>query len=123
VVLNLVSCGTIGRELFKHKVQICGSHADFRVQDIMETQFPMIYDYVCVNNIDFRDKAPEVVSRAVTTAKKAAIFGMPKHCPDHYKIAKDLGYKNVEFFDCGESTVTKVNVNGYHDLCGASDSM
>lgn len=90
-------------------------HDDFRVKDFMIDTFPMRkFDYVCVNNILFKD-IPGVIKAAMSLAERAAIFGMPKHCGDYYSAAKDLGF-DAEQFDCGESTVVKVNVNGDHDL-------
>ena len=99
---------------------------DFRVLDILFEDglfSPNTIDYVCVNNINFGKDVPKVIEKAVYVARKAAIFGMPKHCPNHFEIAKELGFENVEQFDCGESTVVKVNVNGNNHIRAASDGM
>lgn len=101
-------------------------HEDFIVMDFLEEDIPSNslhgkYDYVCVNNIQFGKDIPKIIKKAVSLSERAAIFGMPKHCGDYFSAAKSLGFNDVDQFDCGESTVVKVNVNGNNDLCRTSD--
>jgi len=72
------------------------------------------FDYVCVNNIQFQNIS-EVIRKASSIALRAVLFGMPKHCGGYYETAKELGF-DAEEYDCGESTLVKVNVNGSADI-------
>jgi SAM-dependent methyltransferase len=112
----------LGIDRWPESIQVAkefSPHTDFAILDFLQDD-PLFYirgfDYVVVNNIQFGKDVPVVIQKAASLASRAAIFGMPKHCGDYYSAAKGLGFRDVEEFDCGETTVVKVNVNGTHDL-------
>lgn len=92
----------VAKELFPH--------AEFLVKDILEDPIQSLgtFDYVVVANIAFREKAPDVVKTLAPIATKALFIAMPQNCGDYLTTAKKYG--ECEVFDCGKSTLIKVNI-------------
>jgi len=83
-------------------------HTEFHVKDLFDAEGS--FTYVVVSNIAFRDKAPDVVRKLAPLAEKALFIAMPQNCGDYLTTAKEYG--ECEVFDCGKSTLIKVNMNG-----------
>jgi SAM-dependent methyltransferase len=83
-------------------------HTEFHVKDILEDEIEGTFSYVCLTNIAFGKKAPDVVRKLAPLAEKALFIAMPQNCGDYLTTAKEYG--ECEVFDCGASTLIKVNI-------------
>lgn len=94
-------------------------HTEFHVRDILEDHIEGSFDYVCLTNIAFGKNAGAIVDKLIPLAETAMFIAMPDGCGDYLTTAEKYG--DCEVFDCGESTLIRVNVNGTNKLLGTTD--